>query len=429
MYIKSLSLKNYRCYEEINVELNPEYTVLIGANGAGKSTLLDGLATALGSYIAGFDGIPSNGILQDDVHRKMYELGSRIDPEPQYPVEIKATCVVDGKKDISWTRSLHGREGRTHIREAKDIMNYAAKLQEKVRAGDRETILPVIAYYGTGRLYVQRRQKRNAGESTRFTRTTGYLDSLASVSNDKLMMRWFEQMTLMQMQEEIRVPELEVVKYAMGKCFAGTDGTTRTAKFEYKVKTQEIEILYEKNGQKEKLPMRMLSDGLRITISMVADIAYRMAVLNPQLLNHILEETPGVVLIDEVDMHLHPEWQRRIVADLHYIFPKVQFIVTTHSPSVLANVKKEHILLMEEGNVFSPSNATYGRDISAIMQEMLKVEVRPKEVLMIRDDFYRMLSQENYSRANELLEKMKDILGENDADVVQACVSYDLEQI
>ena len=73
-----------------------------------------------------------------------------------------------------------------------------------------------------------------------------------------------------------------------------------------------------------------------------------MAVLNPQLLDHILDETLGVVLIDEVDMHLHPEWQKRIMADLHYIFPKVQFIVTTHSPSVLANVTREHILLLEE---------------------------------------------------------------------------------
>lgn len=81
MYIKSLSLKNYRCYEQIDVEFNSEYTVLVGVNGAGKSTILDALATALGSYIAGFDGIASNGITRDDAHRKMYELGSRVDSE------------------------------------------------------------------------------------------------------------------------------------------------------------------------------------------------------------------------------------------------------------------------------------------------------------------------------------------------------------
>lgn len=358
MYIKSLSLRNYRCYENIDVEFNPEYTVLVGVNGAGKTTILDALATALGSYIAGFDGIASNGITRDDAHRKMYELGSRVDPEEQYPVEVSAKCMV-GEQKISWTRSLHGKDGRTHIKDAKQIMDYGMLLQDRVRAGDKDTILPLIAYYGTGRLYMQKRQKRNAADDTRFTRTTGYVDCLDSASNDKLMMRWFKQMTEMQIQEGVRIPELEVVKRAMGMCFSGAENTEDIAQFEYKVKTQEIEITYQKNGKKERLPMKMLSDGLKITISMVADIAYRMAVLNPQLLDNILEVTPGIVLIDEVDMHLHPEWQKRIMADLHYIFPKVQFVVTTHSPSVLANVRKEHILLLEDGQIYMPEQATY----------------------------------------------------------------------
>lgn len=428
MYIKSLSLKNYRCYENIDVEFNPEYTVLVGVNGAGKSTILDGLATALGSYIAGFDGIVSNGITRDDAHRKMYELGSRVDPEEQYPVEVSAKCMVD-KQEISWTRSLHGKDGRTHIKDAKQIMDYGMLLQDRVRAGDKDMILPLIAYYGTGRLYMQKRQKRNAADDTRFTRTTGYVDCLDSASNDKLMMRWFKQMTEMQIQEGVRIPELEVVKRAMGMCFSGAENAEDIAQFEYKVKTQEIEITYQKNGKKERLPMKMLSDGLKITISMVADIAYRMAVLNPQLLDNILKETPGIVLIDEVDMHLHPEWQKRIMADLHYIFPKVQFVVTTHSPSVLANVRKEHILLLEDGQIYMPEQATYGRDISAIMQQMMKVEVRPEKVLNIMGEFYKRLSEEEYGRAKELLGELEGILGSEDADVVQAKISYDLEQI
>ncbi len=429
MFIESLTLKNYRCYERMNVKFNPEYSVLVGVNGAGKSTILDGLATALGSYIAGFDGIASNGISQDDAHRKMYELGSRIEAEPQYPVEIEATCVFGRKNRISWIRSLHGKDGRTHIREAKDVMDYASGLQQQIRAGDKTAVLPLIAYYGTGRLYMQKKQKRNASQDTMFTRTSGYTDCLDSASNDKLMMRWFEQMTLLQLQEGIRVPELDVVKKAMGKCFAGAGQPENIAEFDYKLKTHEMEIVYKKNGTKERLPMKLLSDGLRITISMVADFAYRMDVLNPQLLDNILEETPGVDLIDEVDMHLHPEWQKRIMTDLHYIFPKVQFIVTTHSPSVLANIKKEHILLLEDGQIYTPENTSYGRDISAIMSELMKVEVRPEAVVKLKDEFYRVLSEEDYARAKELLDELAEILGDNDADVVQAKVSYDLEQV
>ena len=386
MYIKSFALKNYRCYEEMQIDFNQEYTILVGVNGAGKSTILDAVATALGSFIAGFDGIASNGITREDAHRKMFELGSRIDAEEQYPVEISAICNLNGT-EISWTRSLHSHEGRTHISKAKAIMEYGSSLQQSVREGDKNVILPLIAYYGTGRLYMQKKQKKNANENTRFSRTTGYVDCLDSASNDKQMLQWFEQMTGIQLQEGCVIPELEVVKRAMEKCYVGVQNKEDKAKFEYKLKSKEIEIEYTKGDAIEKLPMRLLSDGLKITISMVADIAYRMAVLNPQLLDNILEETPGIVLIDEVDMHLHPAWQKRIVEDLHYIFPKVQFIMTTHSPSVLANVKHEHILLLEDGEIFTPYNTTYGRDISDILHEMMKVEVRPEEVLRIKADF------------------------------------------
>lgn len=356
MHINSLTLKNYRCYEHLNVEFNPEYCVLAGVNGAGKSTILDGVATALGSFLAGFDGVASNAISPDDAHRKMYELGSRIDAEAQYPVEISASGRAEGE-EIKWTRSLHGKNGRTYISGARQIMDYGSRLQEKVRQGDKDTILPLVAYYGTGRSYMSGKVKRTVSPDVRFSRTSGYIDCLSSTLRDKLLLKWFEQMTLIQLQEGTRVPELEAVKEAMGRCFAGIENPEDTAKFEYKIKTQEIEILYQRNGRKEKLPMRLLSDGVRNTIGMIADIAYRMALLNPQLLEAVLEETPGIVLIDEVDMHLHPEWQKRIMEDLHGIFPKIQFIVTTHAPGVLVNVKREHILLLENQQIFMPESS------------------------------------------------------------------------
>jgi predicted ATP-binding protein involved in virulence len=177
----------------------------------------------------------------------------------------------------------------------------------------------------------------------------------------------------------------------------------------------------------QKMPMKMLSDGVRSTISMVADIAYRMAVLNPQLFDSVLENTPGVVLIDELDMHLHPSWQARIMDDLRHIFPKVQFIVTMHSPSVLTNVKKEHILLLKNHEIFNPINTTYGRKIESILSEIMDVNVRPKEVRDLIEDFYKTLSDEDYSKAKELLNNLISLLGEEDSDVVEAKVSYSLE--
>lgn len=426
LYIKSLKMGNYRCFESTEVNFDKEYTVLVGVNGAGKSTILDAISTSLGSFIAGFDGIKSNGISHDDAHRKTYQLGSRIEAEEQYPVVLDAVCSVE-EHDVEWRRSLHRKSGRTRITDARRIMQYGSKLQNKVRKGDMDIILPIIAYYGTGRLYMQKRARHIVSDNNIFTRTMGYTDCLDSASNDKQMMRWFKQMTEIQIQEQKTIPELEVVKKAMGMCFSGVENSKEIAKFEYKLKSGEIEIEYKRNDKYEKLPMRMLSDGLKITMSMVADIAYRMAVLNPQLLDNILEATPGIVLIDEVDMHLHPEWQKRIVEDLHHIFPKVQFIMTTHSPSVLANVSKEHVLLLEDGEIFLPTNTTYGRDVTTILQEMMKVDVRPQKVVEIKDAYYKALAEEQYEIAKELLTQLESILGEKDGDVVQAKVAFDLE--
>jgi predicted ATP-binding protein involved in virulence len=96
-----------------------------------------------------------------------------------------------------------------------------------------------------------------------------------------------------------------------------------------------------KNDRGKIMLTRLLSHGQRNVLSMVADIAYRCAVLNPELRDRAAKETPGIVLIDELDLHLHPNWQRRIVSDLRRTFPNVQFFVTTHSPIILQNLSPE----------------------------------------------------------------------------------------
>lgn len=427
MYIKSIELKNFRCYEKLKADFNREYTVLVGINGAGKSSLLDAVITALGSYLAGFDGIPSNGIQQDDVRLTTQELGSRIDTEPQYPTEISCTGDFEGR-EIAWKRSLRSKNGRTIIVDARPVMDYGKYLQKFVSAGDKNVILPVIACYGTGRLYFQKqlRSKNTIGDKTR--RTNGYLDCLNPAANDRMLMKWFEQMTAIQIQEQKHVPELDAVRSAMERCFASEPGISEVSA-EYRMKSQEIELSYLQNGIREKMPLRLLSDGIRTTLSMVADIAYRMAELNPQLLDQVLVQTPGVVLIDEIDMHLHPAWQKHIMSDLHTVFPKVQFIVTTHAPSVLANVADEHILLLKDNQIYAPDHRTYGRNIDSIMLQLMGVDARPAEISEKLRLFYDLLTEEKYEKARNVLDELEQILGENDSDVVEARTSYDVEQI
>jgi predicted ATP-binding protein involved in virulence len=266
--------------------------------------------------------------------------------QPRYPVEVEATGIIYDQK-LTWMRSLNGTNGRTTKVHAADVYSVARDCLNRVRLGDKALILPLISYYGTGRLWAQKKNKRDDTLSKRSNRLLGYEDCLSAESNEKLMLRWFEKATIKEFQNEGAGTDLLSVRQAVEECCQRLMGTDKI-RIQYNLDTKEIDVIdRSQDGKAKRFPMHELSDGLRNTISMIADIAYRMAVLNPQLKNPV-KETSGIVLIDEVDLHLHPQWQQRITGILTEIFPKIQFIVTTHAPAVIASVRKENVLILND---------------------------------------------------------------------------------
>lgn len=438
MIITSININNFRLYENVSISFDKELSVIIGKNGTGKSGILDAVSLALGSYLAGFDGISGNGISQDDVRLKTFQSGSSIEAQKQYPVEIQAEALVEdaeGKfRTITWKRILAREGGRTQTTYAKPITEYAAGLQAKIRRQNRDLILPIIAYYGTGRLYRHKQHKKTSDTAkVKFNRALGYDSCLEAASDDKSFWQWFKRMSDIEFQGHKEVPELEAVKRAMGKCYIGRSGKDGSSEsqmpsFEYMADSGEFEIVYYNNNEKVRLPFRMLSDGVRVTVNMVADIAYRMARLNPDLLERITDETPGIVLIDEIDMHLHPAWQKRILDDLRYIFPKVQFIVTTHSPSVLANIESQNNILCLSGqSVYSPEVKTYGRDTDNLLETLMDTEVQPDAVMELKREFYNSSDNDDRENAEKYLIKLGDLLGTGHPEYIKAKIAYDLE--
>lgn len=243
------------------------------------------------------------------------------------------------------------------------------------------------------------------------------------------MLQWFSRMTYAQLQSGRPIPELQAVEKAMADCYAGIDKDAETVSVQFDVKTDQLELVVRNSKKRDAyLPLRLLSDGLRTILNMVADIAYRMAVLNPQLLGDALRMTDGVVLIDEIDMHLHPAWQKRILGDLSRIFPKLQFIVTTHAPSVLVNVPKENIRILENGAVYEALLNTYGREISAVLRETMQADVVPTEVRQAYRQFYQAIDQGNLAEAEQILEQIREIVGADDENVMEAQFSLDMER-
>lgn len=243
---------------------------------------------------------------------------------------------------------------------AKSLTGIAQEYQERMREGDKNLKLPIISYYGTGRLWAQHREKRN-DTFEKNNRRNGYIDSLDAAANDKLMMRWFQKMTLQEFQRKQEIPELTAVRSAMEQVFAAVTGCSGVH-VEFNLDTSDIDVIYyDKNNEHIRIPASSLSDGYRCTISLIADIAYRMALLNPQLLDNVLSETDGIVLIDVVDLHLHPTWQKRILKDLMDIFPKVQFIVSTHAPEIINSVKGDSIVILKDNAILPTVDETYGK--------------------------------------------------------------------
>ena len=186
MYLKSLHLENFKCFEQLDVHFHPHLTVLVGVNGAGKTTVLEGAAVAVSTLFASFDGIKSISISRTQAHLKAYSLGSTRDVQAQYPVRVGASAEIDGA-DVSWARSLNTAKGQTTVRDANPLTAIANAYQERLRKGDQTLILPVLAYYGTGRLWDYHREKQSDLFGTN-TRTNGYIDSLDGTANIKLMM-------------------------------------------------------------------------------------------------------------------------------------------------------------------------------------------------------------------------------------------------
>lgn len=428
MYIQKIALQNFKSFSNIEVSFHPQLTVMVGVNGSGKTSILEGVAIALSTMFVKMDGVSGRGIDKGQAHLKAFSVGSTKDVQAQYPVVVKAEAELKSGV-IEWTRSLNKPDGSITVGRAKAMIDLGVSIQEHLRKGDTSVILPVIAYYGTGRLWDYHREKQSNVFETN-NRVNGYIDCVDGTANIKLMMNWFSKMTILKYQNQElglgAVPELEAVYFAMEQCYKRITGN-KSVKIQYNLGTRELEVFYrETNGELMRMSINQLSDGYKSTISLVADIAYRMAVLNPQLLGEVCSETDGVILIDEVDLHLHPTWQQRILSDLTAIFPKVQFIVSTHAPAVINTVKSENVVMLDDGEAYMPSGEVHGKDTNTIISSVMRSCERPVEIKDWFKRFYSYLDANEAEQAEQVLQGLKSAIGEDDSEIAACNVKLKL---
>lgn len=339
MRIDTLLLTNFRCFSERNFRLHPQMNMLTGPNGAGKTAILEALSVAAGSWLLGIGGFQARHIRSGDIRLAPIHFEGELTFEGQFPVVVGAEGSIDGQW-IEWQRTLATGDSRTSYGGARRLRDVATKADVAVRRGE-PVILPVIAYYGSGRLWLEPRDssiKQASTAQAKLSRFEGYRDSIDSRVSPRELVRWLDRQGRISYEEGREQISLQVVTGAMTEMLEGAKSVR------YSSKWKDVIVTFD---QDEPMPFENLSDGQRNLLSLAGDLSMRMMRLNPQLGRDALTETPGIVLIDEIDLHLHPTWQRRVVSDLRKLFPKVQFIATTHSPFIIQTLHEGELIPLE----------------------------------------------------------------------------------
>jgi len=338
VYVRNLTLANFRCFEDQLFPLSEEFTVFIGDNASGKSTLLEALVIGVGSFLLGLDEPDTPSIETDQARLVRYKHGKEITYESQYPVRVVCQAMW-GNRELEWAHVRRGVSQQITDQEADDITDLARRLKAQVRQG-RDVVLPLIAYYSTGRVW-RAPEIKSSDTDEAGSRFRGYDNCLDPASHVQGLMQWMKTQELIALSEEQPNEVLDAVKDAIKNCVEGLEDVS------YNVREDDLYACF---GDGQEFPFRMLSEGVRNMLAMVADIAQRAVLLNPQFGEKAAALTPGIVLIDELDLHLHPKWQQRVVADLRRTFPLMQFIATTHSPLIVGGLSPEQIILLREAN-------------------------------------------------------------------------------
>lgn len=361
MILKYVKVENYRCFENINFKLNKNINLFIGNNSAGKTTILDCIANGLGSVYSYIPNVKGFTFKQYDIRQEKNLIAaySKIHIETDDNLKWDKLKKKDNsKKTNSLLPKTIGAKILKRFVDDNFIDNYIDN-----------TVLPLFAYYGTSRAVLDIPLRRTGFKKVH-NRFDGMVGALNANSSFKSAFIWFynkenEESRLQKEKRsfDIELKELSTVRKAIELMFPELSNPH--------IEVNPLRFMVEKNG--EKLNIEQLSDGYKTMLGVIIDLSSRMAMVNPQLNNPL--EGEAIVLIDEIDLHLHPSWQKRIIEDLKRTFSNTQFILTTHSPHIVTSVKPKELFVIDDFQIDNDIELTYGIPIQRALEDIMGVSV------------------------------------------------------
>jgi predicted ATP-binding protein involved in virulence len=427
MIVSELQLSHVRAIQNAEFRFREGFNLLVGVNGVGKTTVLDALRICLSRVLRSAAQLPLKSMAFElsDIRNDLPFLEASVffdveGEEFRYSrLEWREQVAKDDVKRIDFLRRgiLENERLRDRPRNLlralvdsqtlPDSDNFAPALSLWRQQLKRPASAPLGVFFATNRSVL-------TSSGTAKSKSVG---GKASANADALVPRawnfreladWLRVQLTLAKERPIAAKHAEALQQAATRFLPDctglqpSDGPAST-------------LMIEKSGT--VLDVRQLSDGERGILSMVLDLARRLSQANEDT-DDPLAEGRAVVLIDEIDLHLHPKWQRQIVHNLQAAFPRCQFIATTHSPQVIGEVEHERIQIIADGQVYSPTHS-YGVDSSRVLEEVMGADPRAKEVQDLLTEVSRAIGRQEFACGRELLAQLGERLGESDPEVTR----------
>ena len=397
MRVAHLKLSNVRAIKAAEFHFQPGFNLIAGINGVGKTTVLNALAVCLSDVIGHVNKLRR--------YRKLFSLDDiRIGADA-----LDVFCGLEDTEGVRYGNVFHrSRETKGPYNKMRGASEWARFAEDALPSatsnelGGRRRLLAVL--FSTNRSVPSERMPTKSaaagGVSVAFS---------GALSSRELRLgefaAWIRSRRTLSEEYPAAGRVLEVFNCAVTR-FLPDYGNLRPDE-------HGRSLLIDLNGT--TLPVKLLSEGELGVLAMVLDLTRRLAQANPKM-EDPAAEAEAIILIDEIELHLHPGWQRRIVGNFTATFPKCQFIATTHSPQVIGEVEHDRIQIITADQVYSPLHS-FGVDSSRVLEEIMGADPRTRDVKARLSEISEMIGDGQYDDAGALLAKLKGQLGENDPEV------------
>lgn len=394
MIIKKLHITNLRAYKEAEFEFQPGMNLLVGINGVGKTTALEALQICISQILP---EITVSKNRKENFSLNDIKIGTS-------NLQVSCDFEIDGNE---FNLLIHRQKEtlkpkaigvvRDQIEETPDIEKISPSLKATFPQADKQKNQPVGIFFSTKRSLMIDREPAKAmsvgGQAAAFAEAL----SINREFNLRIFTDWIRTQIALGKENPIILKSVQVMGEAVYRFLPGFSNL--------QLKNEDGKYTLTINKGETTLHINQLSDGERGVIAVVMDIARRLYQANPGLKDP-LTEGKALVLIDELDLHLHPKWQRSIVENLTRVFPNCQFIATSHSPQIIPALKPEKIHIINRNETIRPDRSL-GMDTNWILKHLMESDDRPEISVKAIEEVEELIDNIEFEQARELIDKYK----------------------